>query len=71
VEQLSFSAAHALETGRQVLYVTERAVFALQKEGLALVEVAPGIDLASQVLDLMEFEPIMEELKPMPDKAFS
>jgi propionate CoA-transferase len=71
VEQLSFSAAHALETGQQVLYVTERAVFALQKKGLTLVEVAPGIDLASQVLDLMEFEPIMGQVKPMPDKAFS
>ena len=71
VEQLSFSAAHALETGQQVFYVTERAVFALQKEGLELVEVAPGIDPVTQVLDLMEFEPIMGELKPMPEKAFS
>ena len=70
VEQLSFSAAHALAAGQQVLYVTERAVFRLQKEGLMLIEVATGIDLQSQVLDLMEFKPIVGELKPMPDQAF-
>ena len=70
VEQLSFSAAHALAADRQVLYITERAVFRLQKEGLKLIEVAPGIDLQSQVLDLMEFKPIVGGLKPMPGQAF-
>jgi propionate CoA-transferase len=71
VEQLSFSALHSLTKGQEVLYITERAVFVLTKGGIKLVEVAPGIDLQSQVLDLMEFKPIIEDAKSMPDFAFS
>jgi propionate CoA-transferase len=70
VEQVSFSANRAVDTGQRVLYVTERAVFRLREEGLELVEVAPGIDVQSQVLDLMEFKPIVGDLKPMPEQAF-
>lgn len=71
VQQLSFSAAHALGAGQQVLYITERAVFSLQKEGIKLIEVAPGIDLQSQVLDLMEFKPLVGDLESMPAQAFT
>jgi propionate CoA-transferase len=70
VEQVSFSAGHALTAGQEVLYVTERAVFHLQKRGLQLIEVAPGIDIQSQVLDLMDFRPIIEDVKDMPEQAF-
>ncbi len=57
VEQVSFAARPALQRGQKVLYVTERAVFALTAGGLELLEVAPGIDPASQVLGQMEFRP--------------
>ncbi len=66
VAQLSFSAARSSEVGQEVLYVTERAVFKLVKEGLQLIELAPGIDLEEQVLALMAFRPIVGELRPMP-----
>jgi len=65
VEQKSFSAVRAREVGQRVLYVTERAVFRLTEDGLELIEIAPGIDLQTQVLDLMDFKPIVREPKIM------
>jgi propionate CoA-transferase len=70
VEQVSFSASRAASKGQEVLYITERAVFRLRKEGLELVELAPGIDLEGRLLKLMEFRPIMGEIKPMPSTSF-
>ncbi len=71
VEHISFSAARARRRGQEVLYVTERAVFRLGDAGLELIEVAQGIDVQRQVLDLMPFRPaIAGELKPMPGSAF-
>ena len=63
------SAAPVPAAGRKVLYVTERAVFRLTAEGLELIEVAPGIDL-KQVLDLMDFQPIIRDVRPMPAHCF-
>ena len=48
---------------RHILFVTERAVFRLTNAGLELIEVAPGIDLQTQVLDVMEFRPAIGEIK--------
>ena len=59
VEQISFSAARALEVGQPVTYVTERAVFRLTPEGLELTELAPGLDLTRDVLDHMRFKPLI------------
>jgi propionate CoA-transferase len=70
VEQASFSARRALEIGQHVLYVTERAVFRLTREGLELVEVAPGIDRKSQVQAQMAFRPLVRKVKPMPALSF-
>jgi propionate CoA-transferase len=70
VEQLSFSAARSRQVGQDVLYVTERAVFRLTAEGLQLVEVAPGIDVETQVLARMAFRPIVKDVKPMPAHVF-
>ena len=41
------------ERGQRALIITERAVFEVQAMALVLVEIAPGIDLQTQVLDLM------------------
>ncbi|MGH9104378.1 MAG: acyl CoA:acetate/3-ketoacid CoA transferase [Acidimicrobiales bacterium] len=57
VEQVSFSAARATETGQGVSYVTERAVFELGPDGPELTEVAPGLEVERDILDHMGFKP--------------
>lgn len=71
VHQRGFSAARARARGQKVLYVTERAVFRLGDDGLELVEVAPGIDIKSQVIDLMGFTPRVGAVTPMDSALFN
>jgi len=40
------------------------------RDGLELTEIAPGIDLQSQVLDLLPFTPIVGEVRPMDAAIF-
>lgn len=55
VRSISFSGRKAVENGQNVLYITERCVFALRPEGLALTEVYPGIDKQKDILDRLPF----------------
>lgn len=71
VDQICFHGPSALERGQSVLYVTERAVFQLTPSGLELIEVAPGVDIETQVLDQMEFAPIVGEPKLMDAALFA
>ncbi|HEY1244916.1 MAG TPA: CoA-transferase [Hyphomicrobiaceae bacterium] len=59
VEQITFSGRQALKRGQEVVYVTERAVFRLTGQGVALAEVAPGIDVRGDLLARMRFAPHM------------
>ena len=61
VQQVSFSGQSALQRGQTVYYVTERAVFTLTHEGVMLIEIAPGADLQRDVLDMMEFQPVISK----------
>lgn len=71
VEQVSFSGKVAVETNREVLYVTERAVFELTPEGLLLTEIAPGIDVEHDILNQMDFLPIVRVPGLMSGSSFS
>lgn len=71
VSQISYNGRIAREKGQRMHYVTERAVFELKPQGLVLTEIAPGIDLETQVLALMEFKPLISpELKEMNPALF-
>ncbi len=59
VEHRTFSGPQAAKWGKTVLYITERCVFELTADGLVLSEIAPGVDLQRDILDRMEFAPLM------------
>ncbi|MBU3887674.1 MULTISPECIES: acyl CoA:acetate/3-ketoacid CoA transferase [Methylosinus] len=70
VEQVTFSGKYAQKREQPVIYVTERCVFQLKKEGLELIEVAPGIDIERDILPHMDFKPIVKHPIPMDRRIF-
>jgi len=71
VEQVTFSGRRALEQGQIVHYVTERCVVELRREGLTVVEVAPGIDVRRDVLAQAGFPlRVAPDLKTMDARLF-
>jgi len=71
VDQVTWSAAEAARRHQRVLYVTERAVFELAEGGLALAEVAPGLQ-AADVLSVMGFTPrVARPLRAVPSAVYS
>ena len=69
VEHRTFSGSEAVRRGQRVLYVTERCVFRLSAEGLELIEIAPGVDLQREILDRMEFAPVIKAPPVLMDAA--
>lgn len=61
VEQITYSGMQAAKLGHEAIYITERAVFKLTKTGIALTEIAPGVDLQRDILDHIGFIPLMSE----------
>ncbi len=71
VEHTTFSGEYALQNSQPVLYITERCVFELTSAGMELIEIAPGVDLQKDILDLMDFEPIVHHpLQQMESRIF-
>ncbi|MFW5818994.1 MAG: acyl CoA:acetate/3-ketoacid CoA transferase [Desulfovermiculus sp.] len=71
VEHTTFSGEYALLCKQPVLYITERCVFSLTEKGMELIEIAPGIDLHKDILEHMDFTPIVREpLELMDQRIF-
>ena len=71
VYKIIFSGDEAMKYEKEILYVTERAVFRLTEKGLTLEEVSPGVDIDRDILSKMEFRPIMATpLKQMDERLF-
>jgi acyl CoA:acetate/3-ketoacid CoA transferase len=71
VEHVTFSGDMAQRRGQRISYVTERCVIDLTDQGLTVSEIAPGIDLQRDVLDLADFPlRVHRELKTMDARLF-
>jgi acyl CoA:acetate/3-ketoacid CoA transferase len=71
VYKIIFSGDEAMKYEKEILYVTERAVFKLTEKGLTLEEVSPGVDIDRDILSKMEFRPIIATpLKQMDERLF-
>jgi propionate CoA-transferase len=71
VFKVVFSGHQAIKYGQEILYATERAVFRLNKSGIVLEEVAPGIDIDKDIISKMGFMPIIGSTKEMDERIFS
>jgi propionate CoA-transferase len=70
IGQITFNAGTARQRRQEVLYVTERCVFRLCDRGLALIEVAPGIDIERDVLAQLPFRPVIDGPRAMDPAVF-
>jgi propionate CoA-transferase len=71
VELITLNGRDMWRKGKDVLYITERAVFRLREQGPELVEIAPGIDLERDIIGQMEFRPIIADgLREMDSRIF-
>lgn len=72
VDHVTFSGRMGRQRNQDVLYVTERCVIRLTDDGLEVIEIAPGIDLQRDVLDLCDFElAVSPSLKVMDAAIFA
>ena len=72
IGMINFSGELAREKQRNVMYITERCVFAIRPEGLTLTEIAPGVDLEKDIFGQMEFRPLVaKDLKIMDMRIFT
>jgi propionate CoA-transferase len=71
VEQITLNGKYALSKGQEVVYVTERAVFKLEEDGIHIIEIAPGVDLQKDIFEQIPFSIKADgNLKTMDAKCF-
>lgn len=71
VSHLSFNGPYVAGLGIPVLYITERAVFAIREGVLTLIEIAPGMALQQDILDQSDTPvAVAADLKQMDARLF-
>lgn len=71
IEQVNLHGPSAFARGAHVRVITERCVFALDAQGLLLIEVAPGIDIERQIRPHVGFElRVSPDCRPMDARLF-
>ncbi|MBE3145493.1 MAG: acyl CoA:acetate/3-ketoacid CoA transferase [Planctomycetes bacterium] len=70
VQETTFNGKQSIAKGQKVLYITERGVFELRKEGVTLVEIAPGVE-QEDITNHMGFRPqIAKDVRLMDEAIF-
>ena len=59
VDEITFSPKLQKEHGHEILIITERCVFEIKNDEVILIEIAPGIDFNKDIINQMEFEPVI------------
>lgn len=71
VEHVTFSGPRAVRQGQDITYVTERCVMKLTPEGIVVTEIAPGVDLQTDVLGQADFPlTVADDLREMDAALF-
>ena len=72
VYKIFFSGKEAVKYSKEVKFFTERCVFSLDSRGLILTEIAKGVDIDRDILDKMEFKPVIAaDLKETPQAVYA
>lgn len=70
-EQISFNAKRTGKKNQEIIYITERGVFRLNKRGLVLTEIAPGVEIEKHIQSQMEFKlTVSDRLIQMKEQIF-
>ncbi len=71
MDHVTFSGARGTAQGQDVIYITERCVMQLTREGIVVTEIAPGVNLEQNVLAQSEFPlKVAPNLKTMDANLF-
>ncbi|HNZ64285.1 MAG TPA: CoA-transferase [Smithella sp.] len=68
VDQITFNARKALQSGKKVFYVTSVGVLQLTEKGLALIQIMPGMDIKKDILGTCRAQIIIPQ-HPVPEVA--
>lgn len=61
VIQVTFNAQQALALGKQIFYVTNVGIFTLTKRGIELIQIAEGVDIQKDILDVSRADIFLPE----------